>query len=148
MGAVTYPDATVAAILNEQFVPVQVNIEKVPQLAEKFQAMWTPNLNFINQKEKVFYHSVGWLSPAECAAMLKLVLGHYHLHAKRFDEAGTRFGEVFEFYPHSEFAPEALYYLGVARYLASHDASHLVEGWNKCQRTFPDSVWARRSMVL
>ena len=33
MGAVTYPDMQVAALLNENFVPVQVNIEAVAKLA-------------------------------------------------------------------------------------------------------------------
>lgn len=148
MGAVTYPDPTVAALLNEQFVPVQVNIEKVPQLAEKFQALWTPNLNVVNQKEKVVYHIEGWLSPSACAAMLLLAQGHYQLHRKKFEDAASHFEAVFTRYPQSEFAPEALYYLGVGRYLASHEVDRLIEGWKMCQKNYPASPWALRSMVL
>ncbi|RJQ67530.1 MAG: thioredoxin [Desulfobacteraceae bacterium] len=148
MGAVTYPDATVAALLNEKFVPVQVNVAKVPKLVEKFQVLWTPNLNFLNDKEKQVYHVEGWLSPSECAAMLMVAEGHYQLHRKKFDQAGAHFRAVFDRYPQSEFAPEALYYLGVSRYLASHEAARLAEEWQRCQQFYPESTWARRSMVL
>lgn len=72
MGAVTYPDPTAAAMLNERFIQVQVNIEKVPKSAENFQALLTPNLSKVNEKEKVIYHIEGWLSPSECAAMLSI----------------------------------------------------------------------------
>jgi tetratricopeptide (TPR) repeat protein len=147
MGAVTYPDATVAELLNEKFIAVQVNIDKVPKLAEKFQAIWTPNLNIVNQKEKVLYHIEGWLSPSECAAMLTIAQGHYELHRKKFDQAASHFKAVFDRYPQSEVALEALYYLGDSRYLASHEVEHLIEGWRDCRRYYPSSAWARRSMV-
>jgi len=147
MGAVTYPDATVAAMLNDHYVPVQVNVEKVPKLVDKFQVIWTPNLNILN-REKPVYHSEGWLSPAECAAMLIIAQGHYQLHRKKFDQAVPYFKAVFDRYPQSEFAPEAVYYLGVSRYLASHEVARLSEEWEKCQRYYPSSTWARRSMVL
>lgn len=148
MGAVTYPDFTVAALLNEQFIPVQVNIEKVPQLVEKFQAVWTPNLNILNDKEKLVYHIEGWLAPSECAAMLILSQGHYQLRRSQFDQAAAHFKAVFDHYPQSEFAPEALYYLAVSRYLASHESQRLIEGWQDCRRYYPSSSWARRSMVI
>ncbi len=147
MGAVSYPDLTVAALLNEHYIPVQVDIEKESKLAEKFQALWTPNLNILNTKEKLVYHAEGWLSPAELAAMLTIGQGHFHLHRKKFEQAGKHFKAVFEKYPQSEFAPEALYYLGVSRYMASHEVEHLLTEWQNCQRLYPDSSWAKRSMV-
>jgi tetratricopeptide (TPR) repeat protein len=147
MGAVSYPDLAVAAILNEHYIPVQVDIEKESKLAEKFQALWTPNLNILNTKEKIVYHIEGWLSPSELAAMLITAQGHFHLHRKKFEQAGQHFKAVFDRYPQSEFAPEALYYLGVSRYMASHEAEQLLKEWGNCQRLYPYSAWARRSMV-
>lgn len=147
MGAVTYPDATVAAMLNEHYIPVQVNIAKASALAEKYQAIWTPNINIVNQKEKVLYHLEGWLSPSEFAPMLLVALGHHDLHRKNFDQAGSKFKNCFDIYPQSFFAAEAVYYLGVSRYLASHQDDHLIAEWNKLQQHYPTSQWALRSMV-
>lgn len=55
MGAVTYPDMQVATLLNDYFVPVQVDIEKVSRLANEFQAIWTPNLNVLDGNQKRVY---------------------------------------------------------------------------------------------
>ena len=70
MGTVTYPDMLVAALLNENFIPVQVNIEEVSKLANEFQAIWTPNLNVLNHNQKRVYRVEGWLPPSEFVAML------------------------------------------------------------------------------
>lgn len=147
MGAVTYPDLTVANLLNTYFIPVQVNIEEVSELADRYLAKWTPNLNVLDGKENVIYKIEGWLPPSETAAMLILARGHYFLHHKKFQDAVTDFEKVLSTYPRSSFAPEALYYKGVGRYLDSHDVDELKEEWIALQRFYPASTWAVRSNV-
>ena len=39
MGAVTYPDDQVAEMLNQYYIPVQVDIQKASQLADRYQAL-------------------------------------------------------------------------------------------------------------
>ena len=147
MGAVTYPDKQVARLLDHHFVPVQVNIEEADDLAKRFQALWTPNLNMIDDREKRFYHVVGWLPPSEFVAMLKLARGHFLLSREKFDEAATILKDVFDEFPRSIYAPESLYYMGVCRYKASHKVEYLKEDWIMLQRFFPGSEWAMNSNV-
>ena len=148
MGTVTYPDMQVAALLNENFIPVQVNIEEVSKLANEFQAIWTPNLNVLNHNQKRVYRVEGWLPPSEFIAMLGVARGHYFLRGKQYAEAGPLFKSVFEQHPRSQFAPEALYYRGVSRYLDSHKVDELKEDWIMLQRFYPQNAWSLRSNIL
>jgi thioredoxin-related protein len=147
MGSVTYPDLMVASLLNAYFVPVQVKIDEFSKLAAQYSAIWTPNLNVLDGEENIIYRAEGWLPPSEIAAMLLLARGHYYLRHKKFRDAGPTFDEVFVKYPQSSFAPEALYYKGVSRYLVSHSVSDLKEDWIMLQRFYPTSIWAVRSNI-
>jgi hypothetical protein len=148
LGAVTYPDMQVAALLNEHFVAVQVNIEEVAELANEFQAIWTPNLNVLDRNQKRVYWVEGWLPPSEFIAMLGVARGHYFLRGKKYPEAAPLFKAVFEQHPRSQFAPEALYYRGVSRYLYSHEVDQLKEDWIMLQRFYPQSAWALKSNII
>jgi len=145
---VTYPDRQVAALLNENFIPVQVNFEEVAKLADEYQAIWTPNLNVIDGRRKRVYWVEGWLPPAEFVAMLGVARGHYFMRGKKYPEAAVLFKGVFEQNPRSQFAPEALYYRGVSRFLDGHKVDHLKEDWIMLQRFYPQSAWSLRSNIL
>lgn len=147
MGSVTYPDLMVASLLNAYYVPVQVDIDEVSKLATQYSAIWTPNLNVLDGEENLIYRVEGWLPPSEIAAMLLLAGGHYYLRHKKFRDAAPVFEEVFVKYPLSNFAPEALYYKGVSRYLVSHAVGDLKEDWIMLQRFYPTSIWAVRSNI-
>lgn len=148
MGAVTYPDMQVATLLNENYVPVQVDIEAAGKLANEFQAIWTPNLNVLDRNQKRVYWLEGWLPPSEFIAMLGVARGHYFLRGKKYSDAEPLFKAVFEQHPRSQFASEALYYRGVSRYLDSHEVDDLKEDWIMLQRFYPQSAWGLRSNIL
>ena len=137
-----------AALLNENFVPVQVNIEEAAKLADEFQAIWTPNLNVIDGRLKRVYQVEGWLPPSEFVAMLGVGRGQYFLRGKKYTEAEPLFKAVFDQHPRSQFAPEALYYRGVSRYLSSHKVDELKEDWIMLQRFYPQSAWSLRANIL
>jgi hypothetical protein len=145
---VTYPDKQVADLLNDNFISVQVKIEKVPKLVDEFQALWTPNLNVIDGRQKRVYWVEGWLPPSEFTAMLGVARGHYFLRGKKYTQAEPIFMAVFEQNPRSQFASEALYYRGVSRYLNSHKVDELKEDWIMLQRFYPQSAWSLRSNIL
>jgi hypothetical protein len=148
MDTVTYPDTQVADLLSRHFVPVQVDIQKAAKLADRYLALWTPSLNVIGSREKRIYHAVGWLPPDEFAAMLQTARGHFYMQGKKFDRAAPLFKDVFETAPRSSFAPEALYYRGVCRYLATHDVEELKQDWIMLQRFYPQDAWAMKSNIL
>jgi hypothetical protein len=135
----------VAETLNRHFVPVQVDYEKAAKLVDQYQAIWTPNLNVVDARERRMLHAEGWLPPAEFLAMLQTARGQFSLRSKKFDEAAAHFQSVFDKYPFSPYAPQSLYYRGVSRYLSSHKVEELKEDWIMLQRFYPASAWSVKS---
>ncbi len=148
MGAVTYPDMVVADVLNQYFIPVQIDVNNAGDLLNRYKVAWTPNLNIIDADGNLFYHQEGWFPPSEFIPMAFCGYGQYRLRNKNYEEAGDCFNRVFDRYPVSYFASEALFYKGVANYLASHKVELLKESWIMLQRFYPDSTWAIRSNIL
>ena len=144
----TYPDDQVAEMLNQHYIPVQVDIEKSAKLADRYQALWTPNLNVIDHRGRRVYEVIGWLPPSEFAAMLQIGRGYFLLKRKKFEEAAPLFGNVIDRYADSTFAPEAMYFKGVSRYMATHEVDELKTAWTELQSRYPDSEWAMKSDVL
>lgn len=141
----TYSDDCVAEALNRHFVPVQVDYEKAAKLVDQYQAIWTPNLNVVDARERRMFHAEGWLPPAEFLAMLQTARGQFSLRSKKFDDAAAHFQAVFDKHPFSPYAPQALYYRGVSRYLSSHKVEDLKEDWIMLQRMYPASAWSVKS---
>jgi len=148
LGAVTYPDLFVATLLNEYFVPVQINIEKARELILRYRPIWTPNLNVLDEEGAMVFHLEGWLPPSEYSAMLFLSRGHYFIRKKHYPEATPNFQEILQKYPTSSFAPEAFYYLGVSKYMTAHKVEELIETWKKLQVSYPYSSWAIRAGII
>ena len=62
-----------------------------------------------------------------------------HADAERwYNEVVTRFGQ-------SQFGPEAMYWRGVARYSATHDAAALRNVAEELAKTYPSSLWASKA---
>ena len=135
-------------MLNQYYIPVQVDIQKASQLADRYQALWTPNLNVIDGRGRCAYQVMGWLPPSEFVAMLQIGLGYYHLHRKKFEDAAPLFGEVVERFADSLYAAEALYFKGVSRYLATQEVDELKTAWTELQSRYPRSEWAMKADVL
>lgn len=135
-------------MLNQQYIPVQVDIEKAAKLADRYQALWTPNLNIIDSRGRCIYQAMGWLPPNEFAALLQIGRGYFFLNRKKFEAAAPMFGEVADRFGDSIFAAEAMYFEGVSRYMASHEAEELKKAWTELQRRYPDSEWAMKSDVF
>ncbi|MFO7964178.1 MAG: hypothetical protein R6U50_09685 [Desulfobacterales bacterium] len=144
----TYPDMFVAHVLNDYFIPVQINVSEGGELLKKYQVIWTPNLNVINADGTLFDHREGWFPPSEFVPMAFCGYGHYLLRNNNYKEAGECFDWVFVRYPASRLAPEALYYKGVSNYLASHEVDDLKQSWIMLQRFYPESTWSIRSHIL
>ena len=144
----TYPDSCVSSAINEYYVPLQINVDENTELVDRYRVLWTPNIHFMAPEGNVFYHIEGWLPPSEFSALLMVAHAHLFMEQKDFVKAESLFQTVWDKYPQSQFAPEALYYRGVARYKVSHDGGSLKEGWLTLQRFHPQSTWSIRSSVL
>jgi len=63
LGAVTYPEPSVADTVNQRFVPLQVNVLDAASrtLVERFRQFWTPDLRILAQDAFELYRWNGYL---------------------------------------------------------------------------------------
>ena len=147
MDTVTYPDQRVAHFITGHFIPARVRVKENPQPAEDYLVSWTPNVVIADDRGKVHYRVEGYLPPEEFVARLSLGIGKYWLDRKQFAPAKERFDEVARRHPETDAGAEALYWLGVAQYMLSHDPAQLRPSWQKLAQEYPDSEWTKRTHI-
>jgi len=147
MDTVTYPDPRVAEFIEQHFAPVRVVIRENRELADEYLVSWTPNVVVADDRGRVHYREEGYLLPEDFLARLSLGLGKFLLDRNQFADAAHRFEEVTQRHPGTEAGAEALYWLGVAHFKESHDASQLKASWNQLVQDYPESEWARRTKI-
>ena len=71
----------------------------------------------------------------------------YLQRLEQVQRARQEFERVVERHPETDAGPEALYWTGVAKYSASHDAQELKELGRQFKERYTDTSWAKRASV-
>lgn len=140
----TYPDPRVAGYLTEQFVPVRLMVPQSPEEVQQHRVTWTPTLMAQDANGVEQDRWVGYLPPEEFLPRLKLARGRVAFNAGRFDDAAEIFEEVAREHGTSLVAPEALYWLGVARYKGEGKREGLMGAWKELWDSHKGSEWAKK----
>lgn len=145
MDAVTYPEPAVRQFIAEQFVPLRLvlNHRAAQPHFRDYQVIWTPTVAILDRRGAAHYQSPGFLPPEAFLAMLRIGLARALCAWSRYDEAATHLNTVADM-PTGPLAAEALYWLGVARYLKTHQRALMMEAWNRLRAEHPESIWAAR----
>ena len=150
MGAVTYPEAAVGETISQRFIAVQINTQdgSGAEIIDRYRQVWTPDLRVLGSDGFEYDSWNGYLPPFEFIPRLLVGQGHAVLRQRRDLEAADIFDDVLRRFPTSHVAPEASYYLAVARYRHSHEAPDLLDNWWQLRMRYPGSVWRlKQSMV-
>ncbi len=143
MDTVTYPHGGVERRLSEHFICVRPQIDVEKDLAKKFLAAWTPGFFFLDGQEAVHYRTTGFHPPEMFEHLLDIARGLIAFQGGRFEDAIRAFESVSASKDPSPRQPEALYWLGVARY-KNGDKEALGKTWNELLDRHPKSVWASK----
>jgi hypothetical protein len=146
MDTVTYPDARVAALLNDRFDVIRVDVKNVlpaqRDLIRAARPLWTPTVAFLAGGQEV-RRAVGYLPPDDFLAEAQIALGQIDLLHQELDRAFETFRSAADAYG----SPEALFWAGVAAFKRSRTFDALRPVWDELQARHPDSEWARRADV-
>ncbi|MFZ5586169.1 MAG: tetratricopeptide repeat protein [Thermodesulfobacteriota bacterium] len=145
MGAVTYPDAKVSAIIGREFIPVMQSPDAEP-LSSDFWVRWTPALFVCDPYGNPHQRIVGFLLPDQLIPYLLLGKAKALFDHKRFNDALAALERVLSDWPQSFAAPQAVYYRAVCRYRTTHDPHHLKIGHQIILAEYPQSEWAQRTL--
>ncbi len=144
MDAVTYSNKTVAEFINTNMIPVRVPHNQKP-LAENFKVKWTPTVITLDRDGTERQRTIGFLPPSALIPSLMLGIGKTRLDRGEFAQAIPEFKQVVAKYPTSDFAPEAVFYLGVAQFKSTHDPKFLRKAYDTLAAQYPKSEWATKA---
>jgi hypothetical protein len=146
-----YRDDHVIHFVSEHFVPVEVHVKhhagEYRRLGDRFGVQWTPTLLVIDGAGQERHRIEGFLPAHDLIGQLALGLGHSAFTAGDYAEAQRRFEEILDRHADSDAGPEALYWMGVAKYKATNDPSALTETAASFARRFQASTWAKKASV-
>ena len=142
-----YPDPKVSEFITQHFVTARIHIKEQPTMWKRFDIRWTPTVLVLAPDGSEARRIEGFLPADELLGQLGLALGFIGVNRKDWATARTEFEKVVDKYPDTDSAPEALYWTGVAKYSASHDAGELKALGNQFKERYTDSAWAKRASI-
>ena len=116
-------------------------------MAKRFSVKWTPTIIIFDKDVSEHHRFIGFLPPDDFIGQLILGKGKAEFDLDHFEQAVQSFREILVRYPRADAAPEAQYFLGVAKYKASHDPKELKLGLEVLQRDYPNSEWTKKAQV-
>ena len=144
MEAVSFPDEKLAGFINSHFVPLRVPSDSEP-LATKFNVQWTPTFLVLDAEGRPHHQVLGFYAAEDFIPELMLGWGKFFFGSNKPAEAEAVFGDLLKGHPTSDAAPQALFLYGVTGFLKSHDAKRLKEMYERQQKEYPASPWAKRA---
>ena len=88
----------------------------------------------------------GYLPKDDFRTFLEMGLARVAFIKKDWADAERRYTAVIDNQPDSYYAPQAVYYRGVSRYSATHDAAELAKTGKVLTEQYPGNEWQLRSI--
>lgn len=153
MGAVTYPEPTVVEAIEQGFTPYKINMmERHPDFKEACaggRVLWGPTLIVADARGSEVRRWVGWLPPAGFVAELSFCRALADYNHGKFAEALAGFDALVENAGDAEIHPEAIYWQGVAGFMAgSKDWNALRSSWTRLTEEYPGNRFATHASVI
>lgn len=140
----TYPQPDVIAYITDNFIPLRLklnNREDWP-FFRTHNILWTPTIAFLDRNGALHYQSPGFLPPGDFLSMLCIGKARCLMAWTRSRDAALELEAAASI--SNSFAPEALYWLGIARFLERRDTSGMWEAWDRLTAAYPGSPWSAR----
>lgn len=143
--AETLPKMSVIDKIGDNFVAVMLDIEVAKDLVASYGVDWTPTFIVADSSGKEDTRWVGYLPEDDYLGMLDMGIAKHSFRKGDYKDAERLLDSVVIKYPLTELAPEACYYIGVARYRMTGDASWLYKAYANLKDMYPDSPWTLKS---
>jgi TolA-binding protein len=146
MSAVTYSNAAVQkAFAGEDLQLVKVPIHEQPGDAARFKVRWTPTFIWFNHRGDEVYRTVGFIPPEDFLALQAFGRAQAAIYDGDFDLAAATLRQGLSDHPESIFAPQLVYWRGVAEFNATRDRDLLIGSWAELREKWPESEWTMRT---
>jgi len=123
-----------------------VHIKENAKNFHRFDAVWTPTVLVMDTEGKERWRLEGYLPKDDFRAFLEMGLARISFIKKDWADAERRYAAVIENFHDSHYAPQAVYYRGVSRYSALHDAAELANTATELREKYSGTEWQLRSI--
>jgi hypothetical protein len=145
MSAVTYSNPAVQeAFSGEGLRLVKVPVHEQPREAARFKVRWTPTFIWFNHRGDEVYRTVGFIPPDDFLALQAFGRAQATIYDGDFARAAELLREGLAEHPDSIFAPQLVYWRGVAEHNADRGSGLLRAAWDELRDKWPDSEWTMR----
>ena len=153
MDAVTYPDDAVIRAIERNFSPFKINmLERHPDFKEACaggRVLWGPTLVVADARGSEVRRWVGWLPPESFVAELAYCRALADFNRGEFAEALAGFDAIVERDAGTEIHPEALYWQGIAGFMAGRqDWEALGRSWKRLAEEYPNNRFGTHASVV
>jgi len=153
MDAVTYPHETVVSAIDQGFAPFKINLlERHPDFKEACaggRVLWGPTLIIADARGSEVRRWVGWLPPQSFVAELAFCRALADYNRGKFAEALAGFGAIVKRDAGTEIHPEALYWQGIAGFMAGpKDWAALRRSWTRLAEDYPGNRFGTHASVI
>ena len=153
MDAVTYPDNSVVAAIEDGFVPFRINMmERHPDFREASaggRVLWGPTFVIADSRGSEIRRWVGWLPPESFVAELAFCRALADYNRGNFADALAGFDAVVERAGGTVIHPEAIYWQGIAGFMAGkQDWEALGRSWKRVVQEYPGNRFATHASVI
>jgi TolA-binding protein len=153
MDAVTYPHESVVTAIEDGFAPFKLNmLERHPDYKEASaggRVMWGPTFIVADARGSELRRWVGWLPASEFVAELAFCRALAEYNRGKFANAFTGFEAIVGNYPDAAIHPEALYWKGIAGFMAGPtDWDALRVSWKQLAADYPNNRFGTHASVI
>ena len=144
---VVYSRQNVADLIQSEFIHVRLKPER-PDVFRSFTVNKVPAFIVTDADGLECERCSGFHEAEALAAFCLIALGKFYYACHKIEKAQIYLERLISSYSRSIYAPEAVFLLGIYRYLTTHDPAHLKTSLFSLAKNYPDSIWVRRSLVL
>jgi hypothetical protein len=125
----------------------RIHVKEQPAMWKRFNVRWTPTVLILGPDGNEGRRIEGFLPADELLGQIGLGLGFLAVNRKDWPTAREEFERVAKEFPDTAAGPEALYWSGVAKYSASHDATALKDLGRAFKERYTNTAWAKRASI-
>jgi tetratricopeptide (TPR) repeat protein len=142
-----YPNERVSNVIQNELVAVRFRIKEQSTMWKRFHALWTPTILILEPSGWEQRRIEGFLPVNDFLGQVLIGLGRAAVAEKDWARAEQTFARALVECPETDAAAEALYWRGVSRYSASHDAKELQATARELEEKYPNTSWVKRASV-
>jgi len=135
----------------DNFIPARVHVKDdaaaFKTYGEKYAAQWTPTILELDTQGLERHRIEGFLPADDFLGQLMLGRAKIDFQEQKWQDAEKMFRKVYEDLPDTDAAPEALYWVGVARYKETGDSTALKETARAFTTRYKDTSWAKKASI-